>query len=110
MKLVSATNKKPYVHIAIRGNEQDYAKYTTRSGKDVFNPIWKEEFQFMINFPDYAFLHFKITEDSGYNSKLIAQRIVAVRNIRTGLRAVPLVDEKLKRIPYSYLLVFVSYA
>ena len=76
----------------------------------MFHPIWKEEFQFLINFPDYAFLQFKVTEDSNPHSKLIAQRIAAVRNIRTGLRAVPLVDEKLKRIPYSYLLVFISYA
>lgn len=92
MKLVSANHKKPFVHVMLRGNEHDNVKYTTRAGENVFHPIWKEEFQFLIHFPDYAFLHFKVTEDSNIHSKLIAQKIVAVRNIRTGLRAVPLVD------------------
>ena len=51
MKLVSGVNKTPYVHISLRGHINDAAKYTTKPGQNVFNPIWKEECQFLITFP-----------------------------------------------------------
>ena len=43
MKLISATNKKCYVHIQLKGHKSDNEKYTTKAGSNVFNPVWKEE-------------------------------------------------------------------
>ncbi len=71
MKLVSAGNKTPHVHLTVKDNEQSI-RFTTKAGQNVFNPIWKEQFEFEVKSKDFTFLHFKVTEDALVSSKLIA--------------------------------------
>ena len=96
-----------YLQVIMRG-EASEEKYCTKGGGSGVMPIWKEECQFLISEPELAFLHFKVTSAASGKSEMLGQQVVGVRNLRTGLRAVPLVGDDLESS--ARLLVYLNFA
>ncbi|XP_015790131.1 1-phosphatidylinositol 4,5-bisphosphate phosphodiesterase eta-2 [Tetranychus urticae] len=90
----------PYVKISVIGHGEDRQKMTTKAiSNNGFNPIWLETFVLTINFPELAFLYFKVKDErlSGKDAKL-AGNVIAVTSMRTGYRHLQLLDNRGKKI------------
>jgi hypothetical protein len=73
--------------------------------KNGFNPIWKEEFNFELQFPDLCFAVFSIVTKSKVKNFEIARNAIPVIAICEGIRVIELFDAKLEVIPDSFLLL-----
>ncbi len=98
-----------YLHVNLVGHSQDNERYSTKGALGLA-PIWREECSFLINFPELSFLYFRVTSQASAKSPAIAEQAVAVRNIRTGLRAVPLVSPQMEPLAHSFLLLFANFS
>jgi Ca2+-dependent lipid-binding protein len=74
-----------YVVIQTYGVDADKNDQKTKTIKDNgFNPIWNEDFQFVINCPELAFIKFKVMDEDAGKDDLIGHFSIRFENIRTG--------------------------
>ena len=81
------TNKKsdPYVVIEIYGVPGDVTQQKTHTIiQNGFNPSWNQEFEFLINCPELAFVRFSVT-DENLDSE-IGYFVIKFECMMTGLR------------------------
>jgi hypothetical protein len=92
----------PSIDIEIIGAEVDNVKLKTRAIiSNGFNPIWKEEFQFKVLFPDIAFLRFEVQ----HLNTLVGSFAIHLPNIEQGFRHIPLFNWKGECLRFSTLFV-----
>ncbi|KAI8909348.1 PLC-like phosphodiesterase [Powellomyces hirtus] len=99
----------PYIEVEIAGSEADNAKSRTRTiSNNGFNPMWKEEFKFVISDPQLALLRFTIFDmDVALTSDLIGGWSVPVMSLEQGYRHVPVYNWKGDLIRFSSLFIHV---
>eukprot|EP00388_Colpodella_angusta_P011913 GDKJ01030313.1.p1 GENE.GDKJ01030313.1~~GDKJ01030313.1.p1 ORF type:complete len:954 (-),score=218.03 GDKJ01030313.1:305-3166(-) len=100
----------PFVVVNVSGNMRDCREYKTPVVHDNgFNPVWdKQVFEFPIFFPSLAHLTFEVRDMDTLKSTRVACCSVPVSAVRSGVRCVRLWDSKLRRLPWSHLLVKVE--
>ncbi|KAJ3294649.1 1-phosphatidylinositol 4,5-bisphosphate phosphodiesterase delta-4 [Borealophlyctis nickersoniae] len=99
-----------------RGADEDIepgsasAKFRTKCvNNNGFNPMWQEEFKFIINEPEMAFLRFDVYDtDSFVSDDFLGCYVIPVRSLEEGYRHVPLYNWKGEVIRFSTLFVFVQ--
>ncbi|XP_074659938.1 1-phosphatidylinositol 4,5-bisphosphate phosphodiesterase delta-1-like isoform X2 [Tubulanus polymorphus] len=110
-QLPKTRNKKnditdPYVKVKIYGVDADKQKTKTKVVKNNgFNPIWNEEFRFVVQVPQLALLRFVAYDDNAMSDAKIAQYTVPFQCIMPGYRHVPLLKENGELCKDAYLFV-----
>lgn len=67
----------------------------TKTKEDDWNPVWGEEFTFPLTVPELALLRIEVHEyDVSEKDDFAGQICLPVRELRSGIRAVPLCDWK----------------
>jgi hypothetical protein len=85
------------VSIHVYGVPADKADAKTRMVKDNgFNPIWNQDFKFVVNCPELAFIKFIVRDDDVGKDQLLGQYTIRFENIRCGYRHVQLVNKPMK--------------
>jgi phosphatidylinositol phospholipase C delta len=78
----------------------------TRTLEDNWIPVWDEEFEFPLTVPDLALLRIEVHEyDMSEKDDFGGQTCLPVRELREGIRAVPLHDRKGEKYNSVKLLV-----
>ena len=79
----------PYVVLKINGvfADENQTKRTLAIKEQIFDPIWNEEFKFVINCPELAFVRFSVkNENFGINNdEQIGYYAVRIENILPGI-------------------------
>lgn len=103
--LFQSQSLSSYIEIEIIGIPCDcYKEKTKTCMKNALNPIWNEEFQFQIQFPELAFVRFTIIDNtsgatsgngtsatvSSSSGTVISQRVIHLKSLQTGYRHVRL--------------------
>ncbi|XP_047337083.1 phosphoinositide phospholipase C 2-like [Impatiens glandulifera] len=84
-----------YVKIGIAGVEADTMIKTSRTIMNNWVPTWEEEFLFPLTIPDMALLQIEVHEyDISGKDDFGGQTCLPVSELRTGIRTVPLHNEK----------------
>ncbi|XP_059627979.1 phosphoinositide phospholipase C 6-like [Cornus florida] len=84
-----------YTKVHLRGVPADSAKKKTRVISDDWSPVWDEEFTFPLRVPELALLQIVVQEyDSTDKDDFGGQTCLPVAELRPGIRAVALHDEK----------------
>jgi phosphatidylinositol phospholipase C, delta len=113
----------PYVVVTLHDTEIDkdskilkynQTKHTTSViSNNGFCPVWNEgqSSEFIINFPDVAFIQFSLCEsDIGFDDS-IADSAIPINNLRSGIRSIQLYDRNNRRtgaFGFASLLVEIS--
>jgi hypothetical protein len=69
-----------------------------------FNPIWNSVFTFEIRMPELSVLTFRVFDKDLGKKTLLCQYAIPVVLIRFGIRVLPMLDTKLKKMPFTCLL------
>ncbi|XP_051127205.1 phosphoinositide phospholipase C 2-like [Andrographis paniculata] len=97
-----------YVKIGIAGVGSDWGQSMkrTRAIEDNWNPEWDEEFEFPISVPELALLRIEVHEfDMSDRDDFGGQTCLPVWELRSGIRAVPLHDQRGDRYKSVRLLM-----
>ncbi|XP_016457874.2 phosphoinositide phospholipase C 2-like [Nicotiana tabacum] len=95
-----------YVKIAIAGVPADSGVKKTRPIEDDWVPTWNDEFEFPLTVPEIALLRVEVHEyDMSEIDDFGGQTCIPVSELRTGIRAVPLYNEKGEKYPSVKLLM-----
>ncbi|KAL0317074.1 UNVERIFIED_CONTAM: Phosphoinositide phospholipase C 6 [Sesamum angustifolium] len=79
----------------ILGAPADVAKGKTRIIEDDWAPYWDQPFTFPLRFPELALLRIEVREyDRSDKDDFGGQTCVPVRELKTGIRSIPLYDKK----------------
>ena len=64
----------------------DLCEKKTKTVRDNgFNPIWNEDFQFLVNCPELAFIKFSVFDQDTGKDDLIGEYAIKFNNIRQGM-------------------------
>ncbi|CAK9133854.1 unnamed protein product [Ilex paraguariensis] len=84
-----------YTKVGIAGVPADSVMKKTKAIEDNWIPTWDEEFEFPLTVPELALLRIEVHEyDMSEKDDFGGQTCLPVSELRTGIRAVPLYDEK----------------
>nr|XP_043609122.1 phosphoinositide phospholipase C 2-like [Erigeron canadensis] len=84
-----------YVKVGIAGVHADSAMKKTKIIQDAWTPKWEEEFEFPLTIPELALLRVEVHEyDMTEKDDFGGQTCLPVFELRSGIRAVPLHDQK----------------
>ncbi|KAM2985586.1 hypothetical protein FF2_005965 [Malus domestica] len=85
-----------YVRVGIEGVPRDKTKMLkTEPIEDQWVPVWNKEFTFPLRVPELAVLRVEVNEyDSPARHDFGGQTCLPIRELRTGIRAVPLHSER----------------
>lgn len=84
-----------YAKIGIAGVPDDMEVKKTKTIEDSWIPTWNEEFEFHLTVPELALLRIEVHEyDMSEKDDFGGQTCLPVSDLRAGIRAVPLHDEK----------------
>ncbi|XP_058207250.1 phosphoinositide phospholipase C 6 [Rhododendron vialii] len=84
-----------YTKVYVVGVPADSVKKKTRVIEDDWAPVWDEEFTFPLTVPELALLRIEVREyDKTEKDDFGGQTCLPVSELRPGIRAVPLYDEK----------------
>lgn len=73
------------MRINIYGVPADLSEKSTKVVKDNgLNPIWNEDFKFVVNCPELAFVKFSVFDDDVGKDDLIGLHTIRFENIRQG--------------------------
>lgn len=87
----------PYVKVSIYGVPSDVAEERTKSITDNgFNPIWNEDFKFIVNCPELAFVRFNVLDEDVGKDQSIGYYTIRFENMRQGYRHVRLKNSESK--------------
>lgn len=96
-----------YTKVRIVGVPTDSAKKKTKIIEDDWAPFWDEEFNFPLTVPELALLQIEVREyDRSEKDDFGGQTCLPVSELRSGIRAVPLYDEKGKKLHVKLLMQF----
>ncbi|CAK9326952.1 unnamed protein product [Citrullus colocynthis] len=95
-----------YVKIRIVGVREDTVTRRTIPVEDQWVPVWNEEFSFSISAPEIALLQIVVRDhDTSGKDDFAGQTCLPVKELRSGIRAVPLYDRKGERYKHVKLLM-----
>ncbi|PWA49899.1 phospholipase C1 [Artemisia annua] len=97
-----------YAKVGIAGYKGDKTPraYKTKTMEDDWWPIWDEEFEFPIRVPELALLRIEVKDnDTTKKNEFGGQTCLPVSELRTGIRCVPLYNEKGEKYKFIKLLV-----
>ncbi|KAL8093044.1 phosphoinositide phospholipase C 2-like [Apium graveolens] len=84
-----------YVKVGIAGVPYDSVMRKTKTIQDKWIPTWNEEFEFPLTVPELALLRIEVHEyDLSDNDDFAGQTCLPVPELKTGIRAVPLCNQK----------------
>ncbi|XP_074383019.1 phosphoinositide phospholipase C 2-like isoform X2 [Apium graveolens] len=84
-----------YVKVGIAGVAADSLMKKTKIIEDNWIPTWNEEFEFPLTVPEMALLRIEVHEyDMSEKDDFGGQTCLPLSELKTGIRAVPLHDEK----------------
>ena len=96
----------PYVAVKIYGIKADCQEKKTRHiENNGFNPIWNEEFDFVVNCPELAFVKFTVKDEDVGRDQLIGHYVIRLESMRKGYRHFQLNNKNSK----GALFVFIDY-
>lgn len=73
------------VVISIYGVPDDNQEKKTKAIKNNgLNPIWNEDFKFVVNCPELAFIKFTVKDDDFGKNSVVGSYTIRFENIRTG--------------------------
>lgn len=95
-----------YFQIGIAGVPADSTMKKTKAIEDNWIPTWDEEFEFPLTVPELALLRIEVHEyDMSEIDDFGGQTCLPVSELRTGVRAVTLHDQKGQKYPSVKLLM-----
>lgn len=81
--------------VGIAGVPADEVMKKTKKKEDNWTPVWNEEFTFPLTVPELAILRIEVHEyDMSEKDDFAGQTCLPVSELREGIRAVPLCDNK----------------
>lgn len=84
-----------YLQVGIAGVPADSLMKKTKAVEDDWTPTWNEEFEFPLTAPELALLRIEVHEyDMSEKDDFGGQICLPVSELRTGIRAVPLHNQK----------------
>ncbi|KAL7173160.1 hypothetical protein ACSBR2_032599 [Camellia fascicularis] len=84
-----------YARVGIAGVPADETMKKTKTKEDNWTPVWDEEFTFPLTVPEFAVLRIEVHEyDMSEKDDFGGQICLPVSELREGIRAVPLCDQK----------------
>lgn len=98
----------PYIEVEIAGVESDLSKVRTSTIRDNgLNPVWNEEFKFVIHCSELAFLRITVLDqDVSGDARFLGHGTYPINCIcRRGFRSIPLMNEYSEELELSTLLV-----
>ncbi|KAI3943538.1 hypothetical protein MKW92_032460 [Papaver armeniacum] len=95
-----------YVKVHIVGVPADAKRRKTKILEDTWTPVWNQEFLFPLRVPDLAILRLEVRDyDKGEKDDFAGQSCWPVRELRPGIRTVPLYDRDGKKFNSTKLLM-----
>ncbi|XP_044509248.1 phosphoinositide phospholipase C 2-like [Mangifera indica] len=95
-----------YARVGIAGVPADTVMKKTRTLEDNWIPAWNEDFEFPLTVPELALLRIEVHEyDMSEKDDFGGQTCLPVSELRRGIRAVPLHDQKGEKYKSVKLLV-----
>ncbi|XP_010520201.1 PREDICTED: phosphoinositide phospholipase C 4 [Tarenaya hassleriana] len=95
-----------YVKVGIAGAPADEVMAKTKIKFNNWTPVWNEEFTFPLTAPELALLRVEVHEyDTSEKDDFGGQTCLPVSELRQGLRAVPLFDQKGEKYSSTRLLL-----
>ncbi|XP_078447209.1 phosphoinositide phospholipase C 6-like isoform X3 [Wolffia australiana] len=95
-----------YAKVGIAGVPADSQMKRTKAIEDQWAPVWEEEFIFPLTMPELALLRVEVHEyDISDKDDFGGQTCLPVTELRPGIRAVPLFDQKGIKFPSVRLLM-----
>lgn len=83
------------MQVGIAGVPNDTVMKKTKTVQDKWIPTWNEEFEFPLTVPELALLRIEVHEyDLSDNDDFAGQTCLPVLELKTGIRAVPLCNQK----------------
>lgn len=83
------------VQVGIAGVPADSIMKKTKTLEDNWIPVWNEEFEFPLTVPELALLRVEVHEyDMSEKDDFGGQTCLPVSELRKGIRAIPLHDNK----------------
>ncbi|KAI8899823.1 PLC-like phosphodiesterase [Globomyces pollinis-pini] len=104
---------KAVVTIETFGHEVDNLKFKTTTKKsNGFNPLWKEHFEFQIQYPDFCFMRFQLVDvDPPFtNAQCFGSYTIRLSCLMPGYRHIPLNDRMGERLGFSTVFVKISFS
>ncbi|KAJ8769470.1 hypothetical protein K2173_002960 [Erythroxylum novogranatense] len=84
-----------YTRVGIAGVPADTVMKKTKTLEDNWVPVWNEEFEFPLTVPELALLRIEVHEyDMSEKDDFGGQACLPISELRRGIRAVPLYNEK----------------
>lgn len=98
------------MQVGIAGVPADTIMKKTKPVEDNWRPTWDEEFEFSLRVPELALLRIEVHEyDMSEKDDFGGQTCLPVSELRTGIRAVPLYDQKGEKYKSVKLLMRFSF-
>lgn len=98
------------MQVGIAGVSADSIMKKTKTLEDNWVPTWNEEFEFPLTVPELALLRIEVHEyDMSEKDDFGGQTCIPVSELRSGIRAVPLHNEKGEKYPSVKLLMRFEY-
>ncbi|KAI3953469.1 hypothetical protein MKW92_008734 [Papaver armeniacum] len=95
-----------YVKVHIVGVPADAKKFKTETLDNTWIPVWNQEFSFPLTVPELAILRLEVRDhDTGEKDDFGGQTCLPVRDLRPGIRTVPLHDRDGKKFNSTRLLM-----
>ncbi|KAI3943536.1 hypothetical protein MKW92_032458 [Papaver armeniacum] len=100
---------KTCLKVQIVGVPADAKKFETEPLDDSWTPVWDQEFSFPLTVPDLAILRLEVRDhDTGEKDDFGGQNCLPVRELKSGIRTVPLYDREGKKIQLQNFLCALS--
>ncbi|KAH7314561.1 hypothetical protein KP509_21G009200 [Ceratopteris richardii] len=99
-----------FVKVGIAGAKVDKQKHETNVKKNDWEPIWNEEFEFMLRVPELAILRIEVQEHNKTLDVFAGQVCLPVSELKAGYRVVTLCDNKGEEWETVKLLFFIKFS
>lgn len=100
-----------YCKVGIAGVADDVMMKKTKKKEDMWTPVWNEEFEFPLTVPELALLRIEVHEyDMSEKDDFGGQTCLPVSELRQGIHAVPLFDQKGDKYDNARLLMCFQFA
>jgi phosphatidylinositol phospholipase C delta len=95
-----------YARVGIAGVPEDCVMEKTKAVEDSWVPTWNESFEFELRVPELALLRIEVHEyDMSEKDDFGGQTCLPVSELKSGIRAVPLHDQKGEKLNSVRLLM-----
>lgn len=96
------------MQVGIHGVPVDTDTKVTRTKEDEWVPVWNEELNFPLTYPELALLHIKVIErDFSGQHDFAGQTCLPVSELREGIRCVRLCNRKGE--PYKHVRLLIQF-